>query len=505
MSNTLAYAVVFWISRAELAFRRSCLNTVAIWILSKYLSLWRSEVGDGGQATSTAVGASDSDQRRRAVAAACCRGEPSVSGRLWRAVGPAGMSARRSRVATGVLVALFVTTGCDATPHRQPGDLSITGGDLSSIVARAVQQELRPIVGRLESQVESLDSRLTLLDSRVSDLTAHVLRGGQGHQMDELSSRLDSLDSRLSKVIVQTNNRKSEQEKVAATVDNHVALLYTVVTRLENHETKLAQLSARLNDQQSEQQSRQGDITFTPAKDRAIHRTPTQQTVAGTTNNVRDCSDLPAVSPSGIYSILPNSDSRPVQAYCDMDSAGGGWTVIQRRDDIQPRQDFYLGWAEYRRGFGNLTGEFWWGLENMHQLTSSNETQYELRVELETFNGDQAFAVYRGFRVSSEDDGYRLTASYVTGGAGDGLLWSVNMKFTTKDRDHDQSSGSPGNCAQIFKGAFWYSNCASSSLNGPYHSERAARATNGHGIWWRTWRAQESHKKAQMKIRSRQR
>ena len=379
------------------------------------------------------------------------------------------MSARRSSAATGVLAVLFVTAGCDATPQQQQsGALCDTADDLSCIVASAIQRELRPVVSRLESLVESLDGRVTLLDSRVSELNRKLL--SQQSQLTVLELRVDK-------------QQYHPEDKIYPTMDNDTA-------RLDNHTAQPINLAS--------QQSR-GPFNLTPMQHAG------DDLRNDTSSLPHDCSELPAGSPSGIYSILPSSDYQPVQAYCDMDSAGGNWTVIQRRDDVQPRQDFYLGWAEYRRGFGNLTGEFWWGLENMHQLTSSNETQYELRVELETFNGDQAFAVYRGFRVSSEDDGYRLTASYVTGGAGDGLLWSVNMKFTTKDRDHDQSSGSPGNCAQIFKGAFWYSNCASSSLNGPYHSERAARATNGHGIWWRTWRAQESHKKAQMKIRSRQR
>ena len=56
-------------------------------------------------------------------------------------------------------------------------------------------------------------------------------------------------------------------------------------------------------------------------------------------------------------------------AACDMTSDGGKWTVIQRR--INGSVDFYLNWTDYVNGFGDLEGEFWYGLENIHCLTAS--------------------------------------------------------------------------------------------------------------------------------------
>ncbi|KAF0312336.1 Fibrinogen C domain-containing protein 1-B [Amphibalanus amphitrite] len=129
-----------------------------------------------------------------------------------------------------------------------------------------------------------------------------------------------------------------------------------------------------------------------------------------------------------------------------MDTAGGNWTVFQRRDNIEPRQDFYLGWKEYKEGFGDVTQEFWWGLEHLFQLTSSDR-QYELRVDLEAFDGSRAYAVYQGFRISSEEDGYKLSVSNYSGPARNSLYWSVDDRADRPPAEYDGSRHGDG-CRQ---------------------------------------------------------
>ena len=208
----------------------------------------------------------------------------------------------------------------------------------------------------------------------------------------------------------------------------------------------------------------------------------------------RDCSDLPPGTTTGIHLLRPVQST--VEAYCDMDTDGGRWTVFQRRDDIKPRQDFYLGWTDFKQGFGNLTGEFWWGLNYLWQLTSIEDKRYELRIDLEDVEGNTAHAVYQDFSISSEEDGYRLRASNYSGDAGDSLQLSVNNQFSTRDRDYDVWSD--GNCAWWLQGAWWYGDCGDSSLNGRYLGRDGDGKT---GIWWHDWKELQSLKKTELKIR----
>ncbi|KAF0303137.1 Fibrinogen C domain-containing protein 1 [Amphibalanus amphitrite] len=216
-------------------------------------------------------------------------------------------------------------------------------------------------------------------------------------------------------------------------------------------------------------------------------------------SKTNELSDLPAGARSGVHLLQTGlAGPQKVAALCDLDADGGRWTVIQRRDDIEPRENFYRNWTAYRAGFGRLDGEFWWGLDKMSALTAATDRSYELRVNLEDFEGRRRHALYGQFSIAPESDGFRLHVSNYSGDAGDSLSTHSGQRFTTYDRDHDPYAG---NCARSHRGGWWYhEKCLQSNLNGVYFKKY--RADNTRGITWTTFHNSfYSLKTVTMKIR----
>lgn len=108
-------------------------------------------------------------------------------------------------------------------------------------------------------------------------------------------------------------------------------------------------------------------------------------------------------------------EGKQLKAFCDLEQDGGGWLVIQRRMD--GTQDFNQNWREYKHGFGNPSHEFWIGNENLHTLTTGKSTV--LHITLQTWDGINHTAVYRGFHVGTEQTKYKLNVQqFISGDAG---------------------------------------------------------------------------------------
>ncbi|RVE73251.1 hypothetical protein OJAV_G00048820 [Oryzias javanicus] len=200
----------------------------------------------------------------------------------------------------------------------------------------------------------------------------------------------------------------------------------------------------------------------------------------------RDCADIYrlGIRENGIYTIQPDLHSPALEAKCDMEAAGGGWTVIQSRRDGSV--DFNRTWQEYRDGFGGAQAEHWLGNAAVHALTSAG--QHQLRVELEDWHQQERQATYGNFKVASEAQRFRLTAQEYSGDAGNALSYSKRYNhdgrfFSTSDRDHDRYSS--GNCAQYYGAGWWFDACLAANLNGRYYRGRYSGVTNG--IYWGTW------------------
>ena len=98
-----------------------------------------------------------------------------------------------------------------------------------------------------------------------------------------------------------------------------------------------------------------------------------------------------------------------------MESHGGGWTVFQKRFD--GLVNFFRSWQNYENGFGSSDGEYWLGLKNIRRLLSDGK-RWTLRIDLQAFDGEKAYAEYDGFMKGNEASNYRLTVGTYRGNAG---------------------------------------------------------------------------------------
>uniref|UniRef100_A0A1A9V0D7 Fibrinogen C-terminal domain-containing protein n=1 Tax=Glossina austeni TaxID=7395 RepID=A0A1A9V0D7_GLOAU len=134
---------------------------------------------------------------------------------------------------------------------------------------------------------------------------------------------------------------------------------------------------------------------------------------------------------------------------------GWPWTLIQHRGPYEKQENFNRSWSDYRNGFGSLTRDFWFGNEFIHRLVYEND--YELRIELEDFNGTQTWAEYGVFRVDSEKYNYNLLIGDYRGIAPDAMKYHNEMDFSTYDRRNDNTKiDACCSCALSYASGWWF-------------------------------------------------
>jgi len=215
-----------------------------------------------------------------------------------------------------------------------------------------------------------------------------------------------------------------------------------------------------------------------------LQQTTTTTTTTTTTelaSHAKSCEEIQAntgKNVSGVFDI--NVDGNIVKVYCDMDTDGGGWTVLQQRgDNGNPEDYFHRDWADYEQGFGDPEKDYWVGLRYWNKITQSEDMQ--LLIILEDFSQDEIEASYTNFKISDASDNYRMdyTAPETKY---DSLKKQKGQQFTTRDRDNDVTH--TGNCAE-HSGAWWYEACHNSNLNGLY---KKGEKNNPETVCWYHWK-----------------
>uniref|UniRef100_A0A2K6U2C6 Angiopoietin 2 n=1 Tax=Saimiri boliviensis boliviensis TaxID=39432 RepID=A0A2K6U2C6_SAIBB len=310
---------------------------------------------------------------------------------------------------------------------------------------------------KLEKQILDQTSEINKLQDKNSFLEKKVLAMEDNHivQLQSIKEEKDQLQ-----VLVSRQNsiiEELEKKLVTATVNN------SVLQRQQHHlmETvnNLVTMMSTSNPAKSPIVAREEQISF------------------------RDCAEVfkSGHTTNGIYMLTFPNSTEETKAFCDMEAGGGGWTIIQRREDGSV--DFQRTWKEYKAGFGDPSGEYWLGNEFVSQVT--NQQRYVLKILFKDWEGNEAYSLYEHFYLSSEELNYRIHLKGLTGTAG--KISSISQPgndFSTKDADNDRCICK---CSQMLTGGWWFDACGPSNLNGMYYPQRQ-NTNKFNGIKWYYWK-----------------
>ncbi|XP_032072461.1 angiopoietin-2 [Thamnophis elegans] len=324
---------------------------------------------------------------------------------------------------------------------------------------------------RLELQLLAHSISTNKLEMQISDQTNEI------GKLQEKNSLLEKKVLEMeSKHVSQLQSMKEEKDKLQSLVTRQNSVIEELEKQLVNATANNSFLQKQQHDLRETVQNLFAMISTPQSSKNAL--VPAKEQIS-----FKDCSEAfkMGFTASGIYTLLISNTGEEKKTYCDMETAGGGWTIIQQR--LDGNVDFDRTWAEYKTGFGNPSGEYWLGNELVAQLT--NQKQYVLRIQLKDWEGNEAYSLYEHFSLAGEELKYRINLKGLTGTAG--KISSISQPgngFSTKDVDNDKCICK---CSQMLTGGWWFDACGPSNLNGLYYPLRQ-NTNKFKGIKWYYWK-----------------
>ncbi|XP_035699591.1 ficolin-2-like [Branchiostoma floridae] len=300
------------------------------------------------------------------------------------------------------------------------------------------------------------------------------------------------------KLVALKEKVKKEKTQQDVTINMLQAMAAVEAKATDMLEAKLKKLEVKLS-------VLEGEIKRKKAELKVEDKTPKKQGDASK-GDFPDCGGIKIMDPSmksGQYQIKIKGNTQKTPVKCDMETMGGGWTIILGRDASQTKVvDFNQDLAAYKKGFDNPPEtNFILGLDHMTKLTSQGK--YQLLVEMEDFDGVKASAMYKEFKVGDEASKFKLTIGEydeATSTAGDALFFHNGKPFSTKGKDNDGNT--KVDWAVVATGGWWYhENGYAAHPTGQQLDKTKKADMEVQTINWLPWRGYEKLKTISFKVR----
>lgn len=307
----------------------------------------------------------------------------------------------------------------------------------------------------------------------------NAVQAAPGCDGDCLENKLDEILSKL-----QTLNGKVES------FATHPGIEPTAACTHHPHAHRKQHVTEGQEDVESQHQRRHQTRNF-------HSRLATSSLGNGSGNNHKCAERLAQICQNvGVSEIQLDDDKvSPFKVLC---SAEHWIVVLQRLDGSVAFHN--RTWATYKQGFGSVgeKTEFFLGLQHLHELTYSGF--FEIRIDLEDFQGVERYAHYSDFSVFTEHADYKMgILGIYHGTAGDSFMYHEGQQFSAIDRDNDAKA--QGSCSEEYNSAGWFKNCMEANLFGKYLHGDTDKFKEG--MYWETFHGPEySLKTVKLSVRA---